>query len=491
MVANPESPCQDPSELLPRLRRRLGGLHSDQQGQSIVYMVMIMFLLACFTFMVINSGNLIHDKMQLQSAADASALSGTTWVARAMNLNSMMNIFMTMLLAEEMYMRAVLWTATTAVVLSEAIEAFWLGVCYTTGVCTPSLEVPTDTFELFPVLFEAQENEDFIWDVMETLSNVEEGVHEGMIVAAGLEAFEIARNNGAGAGILYPAAIPEEQGQLQDLCEATLSGSEGGYLEWEYSMGGSLGDAVSSIGGFEYNDQIRNLAAGLLGDFFGLGGPLWGELQIPYHAYWASTAPYHFTNIMFVMSLRARYSVMCGGGDFAPPSQSFEIPAEWWCFFCPDNQIDIPNPYYFLGAAYAALNSSNPNVTPYVLPSNWEQRSKYLAFAYKTPADVGARFLPRVFRNDLGDSFGMLTVAQASVYNPHSEGGLFSPHWRTHLTPVQLGPGETGTIAGALGSAFGALGGGAGGADPAAIGGLVGMAQSLGATSALEEMIAH
>jgi len=83
MVANPESLSTDPSDGLARLRRRVGGLHSDQQGQSIVYMVMVMFLLACFTFMVINSGNLVHDKMQLQSAADASALSGTTWVARA------------------------------------------------------------------------------------------------------------------------------------------------------------------------------------------------------------------------------------------------------------------------------------------------------------------------------------------------------------------------------------------------------------------------
>jgi hypothetical protein len=473
---------------LKALRSRACSLHDNQDGQSIVYMVMVMFLLACFTFMVINSGNLLHDKMQLQSAVDSSALSGTTWVARAMNLNSMMNIFMTMLLAEEMYMKAVLWTATTAVILSPSIESFWLGVCYTTGVCTPSTEVPIDTFELYPILFEAQDNEDFIWDIMETLSNVEEGVHVGMVAASGVEAFLMGAANGADVAILYPPSIPEEQGELQDLCEATLSGAEGGYLETQYSMGGSLGDAVAAIGGFEYNDRIRNLASGLLSGFFGLNGPLWGELQVPYHAYWASTAPYHFTNVMFVMALRARYSVMCGGGDFGPPEVSFDVPAEWWCFFCPNNHMEIPNPYFFLGAAYSALDSSNPNVKPYMLPSDWRQRARYYAFAYKTSGDVQASFIPDVFQNDLGDNFGMLTIAQANIYNPHSAGGLFSPHWRTHLAPVQLGPGALNDVAG---SVAGGLGGGAGvPLDPAAVSGLLGMVGAF-AGSPFEDLLAH
>ena len=215
--------CVGSPDLLERLRLRIGGLHSDQGGQSIVYMVMVMFLLACFTFMVINSGALLHDKMQAQSAADSAVLSGSTWMARGMNLNSMMNIFMTMLLAEEMYMKAVLWTATTAVIISPTIEAFWLGVCYTTAVCSPSLEVPFDTFELFPILFEAQDNEDFIWDVMETLSNVEEGVHEGMIVAAELEAVEIARGLvNEPANVVNPVRMAEEVATLDNICHGRL-----------------------------------------------------------------------------------------------------------------------------------------------------------------------------------------------------------------------------------------------------------------------------
>ena len=103
---------------------RLNDVHEDEGGQSIVYIALILFLLACFTFMVINSGALLHDKMQVQSAADAAVLSGSTWIARAMNLNSMMNIFMAMLLAQEIYLKAVFWTALTALLLTPAIEAF-------------------------------------------------------------------------------------------------------------------------------------------------------------------------------------------------------------------------------------------------------------------------------------------------------------------------------------------------------------------------------
>ncbi len=148
------------NDWMARLRARLRGFHGDEQGQSIVYLVLIMFLLACFTFMVINSGALLHDKMQAQSASDAAVMSGSTRMVRAMNLNSMMNIFLAMLLAEEIMMKAVFWTALTALLLAPAIEAFWLGVCLTTGTCNPAIDVVIDTFDLFPLLWETEDHED-------------------------------------------------------------------------------------------------------------------------------------------------------------------------------------------------------------------------------------------------------------------------------------------------------------------------------------------
>ncbi len=452
------------ADWMARLRSRLRGFHGDESGQSIVYLVLIMFLLACFTFMVINSGALLHDKMQVQSAADASAMSGSSWIARGMNINSMMNIFLAMLLAEEIMMKAVFWTALTALLLAPAIEAFWLAVCLTTGTCNPAIDVVIDTFDLFPILWETEDHEDFLWDVMESISDVEETVHSMMPIVAGGEALTIALRNGAGAGVMFPLAIPEQQGELTDLCETTLSGAPGGYNEVHYSVFGTISAAIGGISGFNYDDEIRNIASGILTDFFGLGGPLWGELQIPYHLFWANTAPYHFTNIMFAFAVQARYAVMCGG-NMGDSSRSFSIPAAWWCAFCDDNEINIPNPAYYLGAAFAFLDAGNPNVQPYMLSEEWDTKRNFFGFAYKTPEDIQAFYIPDFFQNDYGDSAGMVTIAQAQLYNPHFDGGMFSPHWRTHMYPVSMPTADA-----AQAAVFMAAAAAASGADAEAIG---------------------
>ncbi len=464
--------------------RRVAGFHEDESGQSIVYLVLIMFLLACFTFMVINSGALLHDKMQAQSAADSAVLSGSTWMVRAMNLNSMMNILMAMCMAEAIYMKAVYWTALTALILSPTIEAFWLGVCLTTGVCNPAMDAPIDTIDLFPVLFEAEEEEDFMWDIIETLSDIEANVDAALPVVGELESVRMAMMNGAGFGVMYPPTAPEEEGQLTDLCECVSNGEPGGYSEVMYSSFGTLTTALNQISGFTYAGDLRNMAYGLMSGFFGLDGPLWGELQIPYHIFWADTAPYHFTNVMFAMAVWARYSIMCGGSS-PPAGMDYEIPAAWWCFFCDDNEIFIPNPADYLGEAFALLESGNPNVKPMILVYNWEQQRNYWGFAYKTPEDIQAYFIPDVFVNTYGDSVGMITVAQAQIYNPHSNGGMFSPHWRTHLAPVDLSSDSAEAAAGYL------IGAGIGGeGDPGAVSGLISIISSV-TGSGIEDLIAH
>lgn len=467
-----------------RLRARLRDFNGDEGGQSIVYLVLIMFLLACFTFMVINSGALLHDKMQAQSASDSAVLSGSTWIVRAMNLNSMMNIFMAMCLAEVIFMKAVYWTALVALILSPVIEAFWLGVCLTTGTCNPAVEVVFDTFELFPILFDSDENEDFMWDVIETLSDVEGAVHTALQPVAELESVRMAMMNGAGFGFMYPPTIPEEEGELQDLCECTYGGAPGGYSEVMYSAFGTLTTALNEIGGFSYSGDLRNMAYNLVSGFFGIDGPLWGELQIPYHIFWADTAPYHFTNIMFILAVWARYAVMCGG-SFGPSSLNFEIDAAWWCFFCDDNEISIPNPAYYLGMAFAFLESGNPNVKPMMLVDDWEDRRNYYGFAYKTPEDIQAYFVPDVFQNTYGDSVGMITVAQAQIYNPHADGGMFSPHWRTHLAPVQLNAGTAEAASGYMSSSSSSSEG-----DPSAVSGLFGTISSL-VGDGIDGLMAH
>jgi len=470
--------------LIERARARLSEVHRDEGGQSIVYIALILFLLACFTFMVINSGALLHDKMQAQSAADAAVLSGSTWIARAMNLNSMMNIFMAMLLAQEIYLKAVFWTALTALLLSPAIVTFWAAVAAMTGQFQLPANAFADSLELPGVLMETEDDEDFIWDIMETLSDVEENVDNLFPWIAELESARLAMKNGAAFGIMYPPSIPETQGELDDLCECTLSGvNAGGYNEVQYSLLGTMATAIGEIDGFSYSSDLRDIASDILSGI-GLGGPLWGEMQIPYHVFWATKAPYHFTNIIFIMAVWARYAVMCGG-SFGPQSVNFGVDAPGWCLWCDDENFSIPNPFYYLGAFFAFLDSGNPNVQPFTLDDDWEEKRDFYGFAYKTPDDISAKFIPDVFQNTYGDTVGMVTVAQAQLYSPHSDGGLFSPHWRTHLAPVTLGSDTA--------SAASSFLGGASSASESAPGGVGGLMNSLTGLSGsgIDAIIAH
>ena len=149
------------------------------------------------------------------------------------------------------------------------------------------------------------------------------------------------------------------------------------------------------------------------------------------------------------------------------------------------NEIDIPNPATFLGEAFSFLESGNPNVKPMMLVDDFESQRNYWGFAYKTPEDIQSHFIPDVFQNTYGDSVGMITVAQAQVYNPHIEGGMFSPHWRTHLSPVQLNSGTAEAAGGYLISA-----GVSGEADPAAVGGLLAIIETI-TGDGIDQLLAH
>ena len=91
--------------------------------------------------------------------------------------------------------------------------------------------------------------------------------------------------------------------------------------------------------------------------------------------------------------------------------------------------------------------------------------------------------MPEIFQNTYGDSVGMVVVAQAQLYNPHEDGGMFSPHWRTHLAPVSLGS-ETAQ------AAIGYLSGDPTGSGAGGIGGLVGNLTAL-TGGGIDEIFAH
>ena len=66
--------------------------HAHQGGQAIYIVVMYMFLLLGLLLLVINSGEKVNHKIEMQGAADSVATTGAAWYARGLNVASMCNV---------------------------------------------------------------------------------------------------------------------------------------------------------------------------------------------------------------------------------------------------------------------------------------------------------------------------------------------------------------------------------------------------------------
>jgi len=66
--------------------------HAHQGGQAIYIVVMYMFLLLGLLVLVINSGEKVNHKIEMQGAADSAAMTGAAWYARGLNVVSMCDV---------------------------------------------------------------------------------------------------------------------------------------------------------------------------------------------------------------------------------------------------------------------------------------------------------------------------------------------------------------------------------------------------------------
>lgn len=63
----------------------------DEEGQSMVFAALVLFVLACMLILVLNVGRGVHRGILLQNAADGAALTGAVWEARGLNLVAQIN----------------------------------------------------------------------------------------------------------------------------------------------------------------------------------------------------------------------------------------------------------------------------------------------------------------------------------------------------------------------------------------------------------------
>ena len=72
--------------------RRRGADNHRRGGQVLVMLLLSLVTLVGLIFYVYNTGDTVNRRLDLQSAADATAVSGATWMARSMNLIAANNI---------------------------------------------------------------------------------------------------------------------------------------------------------------------------------------------------------------------------------------------------------------------------------------------------------------------------------------------------------------------------------------------------------------
>ena len=222
----------------PALRRRaapFGRFHRCECGQAIYVVVLFFFLLAGLLFLILNSGEKLNHKVQMQSAADAVAAGGAAWYARGLNVIAMCNV------AETQLLSLIVLLDTLETVTPPAAKCID-DLLQNLGSSKAGHDIPIDTriSDWLAVGNAASERQvilklndivaavnwpDYLrydngvlWECTKLMDGFMHAMREVTPLAAQREAIDIADENGAEFGFLLPLwpALPVRDGTFSD-----------------------------------------------------------------------------------------------------------------------------------------------------------------------------------------------------------------------------------------------------------------------------------
>jgi hypothetical protein len=283
------------------MTRSPASLHADEGGQISSLGVLAAAAFACLLMLVINTGYATSGKIELQNAADATAISGATWVARGLNVISLNNVTQTQLLAITLIVPALDKAFELAHVTLQVQRAACAALLVGAGVCAAIITAQIAILETYQTALQGplwagigrRDGSDPLWKAMQVLSSISGVVKTSFVGAAELEAARIAGQNRADAGLLIPAAyrptLPVHEGAVRpDLCHPTRHGRQGP---------DDLG-----VTGYEGGD-------GPLENFAGNLGVLWYPIENS------------FVRAYFRGFREAEYQMLCGGSGYTVPTR--------------------------------------------------------------------------------------------------------------------------------------------------------------------------
>lgn len=236
-----------------------------------VFLAIVMFALVCFFALVINVGDRVTSKVEMQNAADAAVMAGGIWNARGMNMISILNVGMTECLGFIIFFKAFnktyIATETAIKVNLAAAEAMiaMKGIPYVGPIIAAAGEVWKACLKyseqfmknlakpMNKLMKKLTKKNSGLWKVMKVLQQSERVVKHSTPIFGAYEANRIAELNGANplvdvAGFSYTAiffptdpvsGLPVKKGVFKDLCPPTTKGGPGykNFLCWDSALG--------------------------------------------------------------------------------------------------------------------------------------------------------------------------------------------------------------------------------------------------------------
>lgn len=254
--------------------KRLQSGHEDQGGQTLIFLAIVMFALVCFFALVINVGDRVTAKVEMQNAADAAVMAGGIWNARGMNMISILNVGMTECLAFIIFFKAFNKTyiatevaiginkaAAEAMIAMKSIPYVGPVIAAAGEVWKACLKYSEQFMKLLAkpmnkLMKKLTKKDKGLWTVMKGLQKFEWFIKKSVPLIAAYEANRIAELNGADplfkvpapvnftfTAILFPAdpvsGLPVKKGVFKDLCPPTTKGGPGykNFLCWDSALG--------------------------------------------------------------------------------------------------------------------------------------------------------------------------------------------------------------------------------------------------------------
>jgi len=227
------------------VRRALRRLHRDERGQIVPLFILGVVSLVMLIVMLLNTGQEIVNRTEVQNAADAAAITQASWTARSLNVMAMNNVALTQSFALSAVSAVLNATAAEVMLRSARLAARYLregtaacGTCWTGVGCVAcayyiAMGVHLGVAVIYPTVEIIDEN----WGVSSRFSDLAIAFSDmNDHIASSFPDFTdgiqrgIADENGVDPPLFYPPA----QARGSNLSATPLPVEDGGLIEFPF-----------------------------------------------------------------------------------------------------------------------------------------------------------------------------------------------------------------------------------------------------------------